>query len=125
MDHTAGCHLVFVDPDTGLQPPGNRGNTKPEHARIDELAPYVERGQSLVVYQHQRHRRTIDQQVRDKKAELEQGLGQTPFALVYKRHKSDRVFFFVVPAPGCYESLWARAGAMRKRGWDKYFELPM
>ena len=29
---TKNCHLVFVDPDTGLEPAGARGNTKPEHA---------------------------------------------------------------------------------------------
>ena len=48
---TENCELVFLDPDTGLQPDSTAENnkTKPEHARFDELKPYVERCQSLVL----------------------------------------------------------------------------
>ena len=46
VEQTKDCDLVLVDADTGLQPPGHRGNTKPEHARIDELKPYVDRGRA-------------------------------------------------------------------------------
>jgi hypothetical protein len=51
---TRGCDLVFADPDNGLEIEGMKPHNKkgPKYAYFDELVPYVDRGQSLVVYHH-------------------------------------------------------------------------
>ena len=120
-DKTADCDLVFVDPDTGIEPAGARGNTKPEHVRIDELTPYVERGQSLVVYQHQSRKETISEQVGGKMALLKRALNRPAFSMTYKRHKGDRVIFLVAPAPDHWDCLLARAQVMLSKGWCRHF----
>jgi len=47
--------MVFADPDNGLEPraglPRQRLNG-PKYAYFDELSPYLDRGQSVVVYHH-------------------------------------------------------------------------
>ena len=92
QERVAGCDLVFVDPDTGLES-SKKGNTGPEYVRVDELPPYRDNGQSLVVYQHLgRSGGTMAQQAYDKKREIERGLGPT-FAMLYARPKNGWVIF--------------------------------
>ena len=120
-DKTTDCCLVFVDPDNGIEPKCGKGSTKPEHARIDELRGFVERDQSLVVYQHQSRHGTISEQVERKRAQVERKLDRAAFAMVYKRHKSDRVIFLIVPAPHHWDSLLHRAEAMLSGDWARHF----
>lgn len=53
---TAGCDLVFADPDNGIRRSSHstdRTRTKAvKHAYLDELAEFAGRGQSLVIYHH-------------------------------------------------------------------------
>ena len=54
LERTGDCRTVFLDPDNGLE----TGRVKPHSAQgvkyafYDELKPYLDRGQSLVVYHH-------------------------------------------------------------------------
>ncbi len=53
---TAGASLVFVDPDNGVRrsdhpTPSHRSKAE-KHTYVSELGPFVERGQSVVVYHH-------------------------------------------------------------------------
>ena len=46
--------LTFLNPDVGiLLDPYEGTNDSPEHAYVSDMRPFVERGHSLVVYQHQ------------------------------------------------------------------------
>src|SRR5215203_5694975 len=80
---TRGCDVVFPDPDNGLEPragvPRHR-LTGPKYAYFDELAPYLDRGQSLVVYHHLHRSLAHESQVRDRLSQLEERLGPA-FAL--------------------------------------------
>ena len=50
LEATLGRELVFVDPDNGVAGAAmRRGRSDIKHVFIDELAPYIERGQSVVV----------------------------------------------------------------------------
>ena len=122
---TAGCDLVFVDPDNGLEPPPSprvrRRNTKSRHARIDELKPYAERGQSLIIYQHLAMNGHLAHQLHKKKAEIERACLGSAFGMAYGRYKNGWVVFFVVPAEHHQGRLNFRARGMLGKPWGKHF----
>ena len=49
--------------------------TGPKYAYFDELAPYLDRGQSLVVYHHLHRSVAHESQVRDRLSQVEERLG--------------------------------------------------
>ena len=112
---TKQCAIVFADPDTGIdgaKPAPTR--RKLAHCYLEELEQYVQRGQSLVVYQHNTHRRGWVDQGITQLAEL--GSSETPFALQYQ----GRVFL-VLPAPEHNDLLRARAKTMLQGPWGQHF----
>ena len=119
---TRGCDLVFADPDNGLESGTPRHHKKgPKYACFDELAPYLDRGQSLVVYHHLHRSAAHEDQVRDRLCQVEERLGPA-FALRY-RPGTGRAFF-VVPAEVHREVLYERtARLMRHPCWSEHFEL--
>jgi hypothetical protein len=121
---TRGCDVVFADPDNGLEPragvPRHR-LTGPKYAYFDELAPYLDRGQSLVVYHHLHRSLAHEGQVRDRLSQVEERLGES-FALRY-RPGTGRAFF-VVPAEAHREVLSRRTSRLvRNRCWSRHFTL--
>lgn len=55
----AGADLVFLDPDNGflVRSVGRRSAKSPKYALYEEVADYVARGQSVVVYNHRSRKR--------------------------------------------------------------------
>ena len=51
LERTGGKCVVFLDPDIGLAPPSQRGKNSPKHAHADDVRPFVERDQTVVIYQ--------------------------------------------------------------------------
>lgn len=100
LDRTRGCDLVFFDPDNGLEVKAKAHTKKgPKYTYFEELAPFYERGQSLVIYQHI-HRRTGETaqiQIHKQFAEIREHIGsEDAFALLY--HRGTARAFFVVPS---------------------------
>src|SRR5215213_3117091 len=96
LEATQGCDVVFADPDNGLESGTQRHHRKgPKFAYFDELAPYLQRGQSLIIYHHLHRSYPTGEQVRELLARLGERVGEG-FALLYKRG-SPRAFF-VVPS---------------------------
>jgi hypothetical protein len=121
---TRGCDVVFPDPDNGLEPraglPRHR-LTGPKYAYFDELAPYLDRGQSLVVYHHLHRSLVHEGQVRDRLSQVEERLGPA-FALRF--HPGTGRVFFVVPAGTHREVLRERTlRLLRHRPWAQHFTL--
>jgi hypothetical protein len=121
---TRGCDLVFADPDNGLETragvPRHR-LTGPKYAYFDELVPYLDRGQSLVVYHHLHRSLVHERQVRDRLSQVEERLGPA-FALRF--HPGTGRAFFVIPAECHRDVLRERAARlMRNRCWAWHFEL--
>jgi len=121
---TRGCDLVFADPDNGLEPRAGMPRqrlTGPKYAYFDELAPYLDRGQSLVVYHHLHRSLVHERQVRDRLSQVEERLGPA-FALRY-RPGSGQVLF-VVPADAHRDILRERAARFAEHPcWSKHFTL--
>ena len=99
-NETASCDVVMFDPDNGLEVRSAAKYTArgPKYVFFDELARYVARGQTVIVYQHANRSRRMIEQVSARLRELRQRLPLTaePFGLVW-RSVSSRAFL-VAPA---------------------------
>ena len=122
LKFTDGCDVVFIDPDNGLEvkvdPYHRRG---PKYVYFDELLPYLERNQSLVIYHHiGRHGSALDQ-IRDRLTQIHSKLGREAFALLY--HRGSARAFFVVPDPRHRMDLISKAKMLMLSPWSRHFEL--
>ena len=122
---TAGCDLVFFDPDNGLPTARTRRHHRrgPKFIFYDELAPFIERGQSVVIYQHGHRGQTVDGQIQNRFAEIDEhfGLGRKSLAGVFRRFGIRS--FIIVPAGRHGELVVARARAfLRLPGWEEHFD---
>lgn len=96
---TTGCDVVFLDPDNGFGSsvsPYQKAGIK--YAYPEEVAAYLKRGQSVVVYHHLGRRGTTRQQVARQFSRLS-GLRHkgSQFAMLYRRGAA-RAFFVLEPA---------------------------
>ena len=86
-----GAGLVFFDPDTGIEPPSNKGS---KYVHWHELARTFRHGHSLLVYQHT-WRKPHDEFVRCRAEELRQLGGASKVFAFY----DNAVVFFLVAQP--------------------------
>jgi len=118
---TEGCDAVFADPDNGLESGTPRHHRKgSKSAYFDELAPYSQRGQSLVVYHHLHRSYPASEQVRERLSQIGERLGES-FALLYRRGTL-RVFF-VAPSEVHRGVLYERARRFVDGCWGQHFAL--
>ena len=122
LELTAGCGLVFVDPDNGLEvkvDPYQRHG--PKYVFYDELLPYLQRNQSLVIYHHIGRRGSALDQIGERLTQINNKLGRAAFALLY--HRGSARAFLVVPAPQHCMNLLSRAKMLMLSPWSRHFEL--
>ena len=121
LDQVTGCDLVFIDPDNGLSVDSTAKHHKrgPKFAFIDELSPYLERGQSLVIYQHISRRGTANSQVDRWLSWLDSELKGSfnPFALMFRRGTARA--FLIVPTQVHSPILSGRAEQFMQGCWGK------
>ncbi len=119
---TDGSDVVFVDPDNGFEvkvdPYQRRG---PKYVFFDELLPYLERNQSLVIYHHIGRQGSAWDQIRERLTQIHSKLGREAFALLY--HRGSARAFFVVPAPRHRMNLISKAKMLMLSPWSRHFEL--
>ena len=119
---TAACEVVFLDPDNGLEVGvGSYQLRGPKYVFFDELLPFVQRDQSLLIYHHMARRGTAVDQVNGRLAQIEDRLGRRAFALLY--HRGSARAFFVVPAQRHWEALSSRAREFLESPWAQHFEI--
>ena len=121
----AGCDVVFVDPDNGFESGTKRHHKRgPKYAYFDELAPYLLRGQSLVVYHHMARNRPASEQIRLRLSQIAERLRgrDAPFALRY--HRGTARAFFVVPTKAHSALLLDRAKRFASGPWSAHFCPP-
>lgn len=120
LEATNGSDVVCLDPDNGVRRSdhreGRHRNKSVKHVYIDELAPFMDRGQSVVVYQHADRSATVEQQALRKMAAIEDELGTKPLATVRASRGSARLFI-VVSAPAHRERLVERIGSLSHTSW--------
>ena len=119
----AGCAVVFVDPDNGLEvkakPHHKRG---PKHLFFLELSQYTQRDQSVVIYHHIARNGTAQEQIRERLTQIEERLGSAAIALRYRRGTARA--FFIVPTQRHKDVLFCRAERfLRSPSWERHFTL--
>lgn len=119
-----GQHVVFLDPDNGLEVASHSRTSRfgPKYVFDDELIPYWERGQSLIIYQHFDR----DEQLIEKKsARLRDALriaGSPGEIIALHFHRILPRVFFVIPNPrnlGTAQLLRDRVQSFMKSEWGK------
>lgn len=105
---------MFVGPDNGL---AFGSPAVPEkYAHIDELTPLLERGQSLVVYQHANRTADVEQQATRLLQRLSKSLPIEPFAAVIARRGTVRMFV-LLPQPRHRDSFAAAIRCIETSPW--------
>ena len=118
---TAPCDLVFLDPDNGLRWQPLRGQAvERKSAHIEELRPYCERDQSVVVYHHLGRQPHDEQMAHWARTLLETlGLPHAPIALRFAP-RSPRAFF-VLPAAAHRATIAHAVGEFLAGPWGSLF----
>jgi hypothetical protein len=117
MEATRGADLIFADPDNGLEVASvaihrNRGA---KFAFFSELAPFWERGQSLILYQH-RDRSAADEQAEKRKAELREKLPGAAFVeVIYFPAFGGGRMFFIAAQPAHAKILRSRLDSFKAK----------
>ena len=122
LEATNGCDLVFVDPDNGLEakvsPYEKRGM---KYVFFEELVPFLQRDQSLIIYHHIGRRGSALDQIQERLAQIEERLGSSAFAFLY--HRGSARAFFVVPTPRHTMNLITGAQRFMLSPWARHFDL--
>ena len=118
------CDLVFLDPDNGLEPKSAsiRSARATKYAYLEEVAPLVERGQSVVIYHHLSRNGTHANQIARWLKRLRSEFNPADiFALRYQRGTARA--FFVLAQKRHTPILRKRADALVASPWREHFEF--
>ena len=121
LDKTAEAHIVFVDPDKGIHSDKKLPDTKAshEHVYMDELKPFVDRCQSLVIYNHLDHSGNVGKakdQIKNLSNRLQSELCNPAVrvhALWY--HREIARFYFIVAHPDHKDDIKERLESFRNK----------
>lgn len=126
LEATRTASLVFLDPDNGLATRTvKRGSPKAgKYVFWDELKPFADRGQSLVVYHHLNRTAPVSKQLEILREQLNKTVPNVPrlVPMVFRRG-SCRVFWILAQHP-----LADQVNDILERflaaGWDRHFDRP-
>lgn len=124
LDATRDSEIVFLGPDNGLEirSMARHRNKGPKHAFYDEISPFIQRGQSVIVIHHICHRDIVEE-IHARLDQLHQFISDydQPFALSY--HRGTSPAFFILPNKAHRDILVQRVKNMLDGPWAKHFEL--
>ncbi len=120
---TENCDLVFLDPDNGVEVasvPKHRPSAG-KYVYWDELMPFWQRGQMLLVYHHLNRTMPAGRQVTDLRKRFQSKLdGAKVLPLVFRRG-SCRVFWLVYRSSAVGAEMERRARDFLASGWSRHF----
>lgn len=123
LQATQDANVVFLDPDNGIESRTQRHAGKgPKYVYFDEIQPFLDRGQSVVVYHHTDRTMPVPAQGLYRQAQLRDQLrGHAGISALLYRRGSARLFF-VVAASAHAELLEDRVGSFVRGSWAQHFE---
>ena len=118
---TSAADIVFLDPDNGIasKEKEKRVSYSPKHVYMKELIPFIERGQSLVIYHHAA-RVSSEMQILYLTLRLQVELGLT-WVRILSYHPSSGGggirFYFIVVQPKHKDVIDERLNGFRQSPW--------
>jgi hypothetical protein len=119
---TSDCDLIFADPDNGIRParhpvPAHRTRAV-KHTYLSELAPFAQRGQSVIAYHHADRTATVEQQAHRRLADLAAGLLVRPVAAVRASRGTSRLFLVGAATTSHARYLTERLTSLEQSPWS-------
>jgi hypothetical protein len=121
---TSLCDVVFFDPDNGLETSSvERGTPKAgKYVFWNELAPFWQRGQSLVIYHHLNRTASVPRQTEILRQKFLQNFPDAGLLKPLLFRRGSCRHFWVVGQAAHASALAARIENMLNSGWAGYFE---
>jgi hypothetical protein len=97
FDKLRSCDIVFFDPDNGLETKTTtpRRKSAAKYVFLSEVSPFVENGQSIIIYQHQSRAGTLKHQINARRSQLTELNGvRRVWAVVFPAGQV-RIFFII------------------------------
>jgi hypothetical protein len=123
IETVKGYDIVFVDPDNGLEIDSvkRHENQGPKFVYFDELIPFVECQQTLVIYQHKNRSATVEEQIQKRMTQLQDKLGfSREIHAIYFKTSGGRIFF-ILPSSFHQQAIENRLITMADSEWGKHF----
>lgn len=120
--------IVFFDPDNGLiiNEEGNNNIKSPKHIYSDEIIPYFQRGQSLILYQHATREKGVkfDKQLERKALKLRKVLNTENIITIRYKRRIARAYF-IIPSKHHYQKISSSVEEFMKTKWgqEEHFVL--
>jgi len=124
LSTTAEADLVFFDPDNGLETP-SIGNSHPKAGKYifwEELVPFWQRGQSLVVYHHLNRTMSASEQTGRLYRDFSRRLANPALVLPMTFRRGSCRHFWVVAQQRHAKALKKAATTFLARGWAPHFD---
>lgn len=122
---TQPCDLVFFDPDNGFET-----SSVPKHSPkagkyifMDELSPFWQRGQSLVVYHHLNRTASVKEQTRILRDRIGAHFREPAFIRPMLFRRGSCRHFWILSQPRHALELDSRINKMLTSGWGELFEV--
>jgi hypothetical protein len=126
LARTASADLIFLDPDNGIEcaSVSSTGLKGPKYCYLEEIASFIERDQSLVIYHHLNRSAPHPKQNQEMITRLYEKLnlvakGFEATALIFSRGSSRA--YFILTAHRHKEILGKRLMDLRSLAWSQHF----
>ena len=119
---TEDCDVVFVDPDNGIGTTA-QASTRfgAKYVLLEELIPYLDMGQTLVIYHHLNRTATADVQIRLSGTRLGDIFGRNSRCSAVRFRRGSARVFFVVQQKEHETTLQRRLARMLATPWGAHF----
>jgi hypothetical protein len=121
----AKCEIVFFDPDNGIEV-ASVPKHHPKSGKYiywDELAPFWDRGHSLLIYHHLNRTKPAADQVAQLTLRLQNEFSSAMVKALVFRRGSCRVFWLVIADSALGRELECRANDFLSAGWAMHFRM--
>lgn len=124
LDATAKCDILLLDPDNGLECKVTRRRQRAgKYVYFDEIAPMVERGQTVIVYQHLDRSAPAEVQFARRADQLAKHLGLArPPTVLRQRSGAGRAYYFITQL-GHEIVVNQGINSLTTGPWSKHFTL--
>ena len=124
QDSMRKCDLVFLDPDNGIAGRLERHSLKaPKFVFLDEILPYVRRGQSVLVYHHLNRRTPAETQFRSVSRLLKKAVPNGVEVTVLRYHRGTARAYAILAVQRHLAILLERISKFVAGPWGRHFAL--